>query len=768
MEAKKNVGLVVSENDGYPLSSGNHRYWDPQFSQIVEQYIGDFLPEVRLVAKSCGSARFTAIFSRQMNGHDVCWRSKSFANPKIRISELEVSELIDKINALHSKISSPDISPDTKTWIRNFTLPHPGVMKRSWRYVKGARKLAILWGYASDSPEAQILPLTETSSLWPDAESRVDLRKLLLEENRIGNTGWNWGQQLFSGFLIVGIILLFLLCVRSCICERMDGPKVRLDDPGKNHVVKPQEQNKDHAENVDSKADDVEGPEKYLPNTPLRSAGVESPGKENPHAHPSSPTAPLPLECDIHNRVQLENGKCPRVCKECGRHLNTRNQCENICPTHIDTHLENGHCPKCNEKPMTKIDARVILLKEEAHNGMFNLMFGINSPDERIEHLQWQWIANIDDGREAHFCGSEFVSSAAEKCTVIASAAFARDGREVHVKALPYTWTKELPPVESVERNLAQYGGCRIDQKTKSEYFTIKLFSQPEDNRASVSGWEAEIDGATIPVYDGQEPNTMWLYKTDIKKDGRVKITAHVDIKGKSSRNISKVFVYKADILSAEGEIDERIMPIATTLKVLLGGSVFACFTPDGLGTAFAITERDFITNEHVVGEYQDVMLFSSGTSYPEDGIRASVMATNKRHDLAWIRTGRPLGIRPFLVDWSCAGTHSSKVVVAMGYPHWQFDENVKKTKTIPELLVSAGTIEGKNSDAIYHYAPITHGSSGGPLINLDGVVVGVNAGGNFNQKNGEIEETIMRSIPAARIQECFGELIRETQRPTP
>ncbi|MBQ7187879.1 MAG: serine protease, partial [Kiritimatiellae bacterium] len=482
------------------------------------------------------------------------------------------------------------------------------------------------------------------------------------------------------------------------------------------------------------------------------------------------PTPPPITYCDIHLDVPLQGELCPRRCivPSCGGHLakDSGTRCENTCDKHPDTHLKNGLCEKCGEKPIPTFVAEVKLVDEKKSGQRFYPAFAVNSPDENTKALSWQWNAHIGNRAvavsvEGEVCTLTDGLSANDTCVVDASATVSRNGRKVLLKARPYTWTKNLPPPESVERNLALYGDSRIDPKTQREYFTIKLYSQPEDGRASVSEWAAKLVDQEMPIpVTPCKDNTMRLYKTDIKQDGRIRITAHVEIEGGKARDISAVFVFKSDILSAEGDIDtSQVIDNATTIRKVWGNSVLLCYVPGvGQGTAFAVSQMDLITNYHVVGNKSDVELFFAN-SKPSERIDGKVVAVNKEADLAWLRTERGLQVNPFIVGLADDLLQKSSEVIAMGFPYWATESAEKDCKSIPDLWVSAGTIVSVAQGQFLHNAPITHGSSGGPLVSVGGELLGINTGSFYDVEEGEQTSSVMRAIPAVRIQECFPRL---------
>jgi putative serine protease PepD len=131
----------------------------------------------------------------------------------------------------------------------------------------------------------------------------------------------------------------------------------------------------------------------------------------------------------------------------------------------------------------------------------------------------------------------------------------------------------------------------------------------------------------------------------------------------------------------------------------------------------------DIITNEHVVDGASSISVrFWNGKTYS-----ASVVGTDKSTDLAVIKVDAPSAeLHPLSVGDSGA-MQVGDGVVAIGSP-FGLEETV--TSGIVSALHRA--IEAPNNftinDSIQTDAAINHGNSGGPLLNSQGQVVGVNA----------------------------------------
>ena len=163
------------------------------------------------------------------------------------------------------------------------------------------------------------------------------------------------------------------------------------------------------------------------------------------------------------------------------------------------------------------------------------------------------------------------------------------------------------------------------------------------------------------------------------------------------------------------------------------GGQV----TPVSHGTGFAVAPEMVVTNAHVVAEALDDPSLSLGI-VPSDGgdaVFARLVTVSKRNDLALIATTAPMHLPPLTI----AGNPPTDAgaVTAVGYP-----QNVDRAQGLgledifrPQPPVtSTGFLSGRRPsrefDTLLHTAPIARGSSGGPLLDDCGRVLGVNSFG--------------------------------------
>lgn len=172
-------------------------------------------------------------------------------------------------------------------------------------------------------------------------------------------------------------------------------------------------------------------------------------------------------------------------------------------------------------------------------------------------------------------------------------------------------------------------------------------------------------------------------------------------------------------------------------VRVMIIGEEDGKMFPVSHGTGFAVTPERIVTNAHVIQEARaDTDL--SIAIVPSDGgkvVYGKIAAFSDRNDLALVETTSPLNLPPLTI----AGSEltDSGPVTAVGYPM-----NVDRAQGLSQQDIfnatppvkSRGFLSGsrpsREFDTILHTAPIGKGSSGGPLLDNCGRVIGVNSFG--------------------------------------
>src|SRR5215207_8894426 len=179
---------------------------------------------------------------------------------------------------------------------------------------------------------------------------------------------------------------------------------------------------------------------------------------------------------------------------------------------------------------------------------------------------------------------------------------------------------------------------------------------------------------------------------------------------------------------STVGQIYKRTSAAVVEISVTSSGQT----TPfgDGQGSQQAQgsgfvydTQGHVITNQHVVDNAQSVSVrFANGKTYP-----ATVVGTDPSTDVAVIDVDAPASeLRPLTLADSSA-VEVGDGVIAIGSPF-----GLEQTVTTGIVSALHRQITAPNNftidDAIQTDAAINHGNSGGPLLDMDGEVIGVNS----------------------------------------
>ena len=179
---------------------------------------------------------------------------------------------------------------------------------------------------------------------------------------------------------------------------------------------------------------------------------------------------------------------------------------------------------------------------------------------------------------------------------------------------------------------------------------------------------------------------------------------------------------------STVGQIYKRTS--AAVVEITVTGSGQATPFGDGQGSQQAQgsgfvydTQGHVITNQHVVDNAESVSVrFANGKTYP-----ATVVGSDPSTDIAVIDVDAPASeLRPLTLADSSA-VEVGDGVIAIGSPF-----GLEQTVTTGIVSALHRQITAPNNftidNAIQTDAAINHGNSGGPLLDLDGKVIGVNS----------------------------------------
>ncbi len=162
-------------------------------------------------------------------------------------------------------------------------------------------------------------------------------------------------------------------------------------------------------------------------------------------------------------------------------------------------------------------------------------------------------------------------------------------------------------------------------------------------------------------------------------------------------------------------------VPTRTTAELVsaVRSGVVQVLTPGGAGSGFVVRRGGYIlTNEHVVAGYDNVnVVFSNGVNVP-----AQVRSRDAERDIALLKFNANL---PLYVFSFARTVRVGDRVIALGFPRSDvLGDAMTTTVGIVSALRTGAAVSYVQTDAA-----LNPGNSGGPLIDRNGNVVGMNVG---------------------------------------
>ena len=181
---------------------------------------------------------------------------------------------------------------------------------------------------------------------------------------------------------------------------------------------------------------------------------------------------------------------------------------------------------------------------------------------------------------------------------------------------------------------------------------------------------------------------------------------------------------FRGTVSEAKDAVFPSLVYIRVVMKDLEGGKDEKA-QASGSGVIIS-PDGELVTNHHVVDKATDIRCqLPDGSSYP-----AKVIGQDKDIDIALLKLERPEGSPPLpAAKLSDRKAEVGEVVLAMGAP-WGLARSVSMG------IVSCNDryLEGAGKYTLWYQtdAAISPGNSGGPLVDTDGMVIGINARGHL------------------------------------
>ena len=211
----------------------------------------------------------------------------------------------------------------------------------------------------------------------------------------------------------------------------------------------------------------------------------------------------------------------------------------------------------------------------------------------------------------------------------------------------------------------------------------------------------------------------------------------------------SNVSMFASEISNIKGKVENILNQTPAKVYAQIYKSVVTVRTPSTLGSGFVYNNTNLIlTNWHVIrGETDIEVEFYDGTRK-----KATVVGTDPYSDIAVIMVANtPPGIRPLELGNS-SNIYIGQPVVAVGNPlalkaslSAGYISQINRIVEISDVPIVVPVIQLDIS--------IAPGSSGGPLLDLSGKVIGITHAGTLFGFNFAIPSNIIRRVASSLIQ---------------
>ena len=205
-----------------------------------------------------------------------------------------------------------------------------------------------------------------------------------------------------------------------------------------------------------------------------------------------------------------------------------------------------------------------------------------------------------------------------------------------------------------------------------------------------------------------------------------------------------------------------RAEMVALVNHVLTATASVECIrSSDFSGSAWSYDDHHLVTNHHVIEGAQLIVVRISGQS----GIPATVVGTDSDVDIAVLRVSRPmtqslpLRVEPTVLGEPC---------FAIGAPLGIFRESVSHGLVAGVGRRSIGPSGAVVHDLIQTDATVKPGNSGGPLVAVDGSVLGVITQRRMWDGDDIPVDGLALAVPAATVRRIAGDIIESGGRARP
>ena len=255
----------------------------------------------------------------------------------------------------------------------------------------------------------------------------------------------------------------------------------------------------------------------------------------------------------------------------------------------------------------------------------------------------------------------------------------------------------------------------------------------PKETGKSLVSKEAPIFDKRFRNVSFQDLNLENLWVERGNRENRENITIHnntfAEISERVKAGVVNIYTRRLEEREAKFGISPNDLlpfkiPLVSSLLDIIPFQVPIPYKTEGfsLGSGFIINEQGYIlTNAHVIKNSTDirVVLSEGKIEYP-----AKIIGIDRMTDTALIKT-EPDSMLTVLPLGDSDSLRTGEMVIAMGNP-------LGLTHSVTTGIVSATErvspqLNGKYLDFIQTDSAINPGSSGGPLLNLYGEVVGIN-----------------------------------------